>query len=113
MQVSDIRLYEPSRSLAAATRASSDSSSFGAIPPQRAGDRAQIRTRMPRKAPKVQPVNLALGWAALAACAIAVLLALAFGQLGGALGLILGWLSAAAAFSARRELMILLDRALR
>ena len=113
MQVSDIRPYEPSRSLGNATRASNDSSGFAPPAPPMAGDRAQIRTRLPQRAPKPQTSSLALGWMALAACALALLIALGFGQLGGALGLILGWLSAAAVFMARRELMVLLDRALR
>jgi hypothetical protein len=78
-----------------------------------AGDRAQIRTRPPRRAPQAAPLNLAIGWAALAFAVIALLIALGLGQLGGALGLLLGWLSAAFAFTARRELLTLLDRALR
>ena len=113
MQLSEIRTYEAPRSLSASTRSSSDSSGFAPPPPPMAGDRAQIRNRAPQRAPQRQASSLALGWAALAFGVFALVIALGFGQLGGALGLLLGWLSAALAFSARRELMTLLDRALR
>lgn len=112
MYVNEIRTYETPRPLSASNRSSSDSSGF-APPLPMAGDRAQIRNRPPQRAPRQQHSNLALGWAALGFSAFALVLALGLGQLGGALGLLLGWLSAAFAFVARRELLTLLDRAVR
>jgi len=113
MQLSDVRAYEPPRSLSASTRTSSDSTGFAPPPPPMAGDRAQIRSRVPQRAPQRQSSSLAIGWAALAFGLVAIVIALGFGQLGGALGLLLGWLSAGLAFTARKELLTLLDRALR
>ncbi|GEM_PF-2856456 len=113
MQISDIKIHDSRRALNAANRPSSDSTGFAPPPPPMAGDRAQIRTRPAPSAPKRQKLNLAIGWAALAFALFAFGIALAFGQLAGALGLILGWLSAAFAYAARRELLALFARALR
>lgn len=113
MQMQVVRSYETHRPLSASARASSDSSGFPPPPPPMAGDRAQIRTRPKKRAPQRQTTSLGLGWAALAFALMALLVSLGFGQLGGALGLLLGWLSAGLAFTARRELLVILDRALR
>ena len=113
MQVTDVRSYESPRSLSAAHRASYGGAAFVPPPLPMAGDRARIRRRPARRAQALQNPSLLLGGIALAFLLLALVLALGLGHLGGAFGLLLGWLSAALAFVARRELMILLERVAR
>lgn len=113
MQLNDIRLTDPARALNATFRASSDTAGFSAPPLAMSGDRAQIRNRRPSRPTRSAPLNLTLGWAALAFALFAAAVALGIGQLGGMLGLLLGWMSAAFAYAARREIATLADRVLR
>lgn len=113
MQVIDVRNYEAPRTVSSAQRSSLGGGSF--VPPAAAmaPDRARLRRRPAARPQPAAAPSMWLAWVALGLLFTALVLALGFGQLGGALGLLLGWLSAAFIFLARRDLLLLMERAAR